>query len=46
LCAHVAVTPDDRRIAVLSKGNPHGLIGWIPKGGQTQPIQILGEMLR
>jgi len=46
LCAQVAVTPDDNKIAVFSNGKPQGLIGWIPSGGQTQPIQILGEILK
>lgn len=45
LCAQVTVTPDDNKIAVFNKGNPQGLIVWIPNGGQTAPIQIEGDTL-
>jgi hypothetical protein len=45
LCAHVILTPDDNKITVLSNGNPHGLIVFIPNGGQTAPIYIDGIKL-
>jgi hypothetical protein len=45
LCAHVTVTPEDNKIAVFNKGSAQGLIVWIPKGGQTAPIQIDGDTL-
>jgi len=32
--AHVTVTPEDRRIRVLSSGTLNGLNGEIPAGGQ------------
>lgn len=32
-------------MTVFNKGNTHGLIVWIPNGGQTAPIQIAGEIL-
>ena len=44
-CAHVTVTPDDNRIIVFNNGSIHGFIGRIPNGGQTQPIQIVGDTL-
>lgn len=32
-------------MAVFNKGSAQGLIGWIPSGGQTAPIQIDGDTL-
>ena len=45
MCAQVTVTPEDNKIAVFNKGSAQGLIVWIPKGGQTAPIQIAGDTL-
>jgi len=36
--AHVTVTPEPKRIAVLSNGIWKGLNALIPKGGQSLPI--------
>jgi len=44
-CAHVTVTPDASRIAVFSSGTCRGLNGWIPVGGQVDPISIVGDSL-
>jgi len=44
LCEKVAVTPEDTNTIVFKSGIPNGCIGSIPKGGQTQPIQIEGEI--
>jgi len=41
--AQVTLTPEDNKIAVLSKGIPIGHNGVIPLGGQQQPIQIEGD---
>ena len=46
LCAHVIVTPEDNKITVFHKGNPHGFKEAIPKGGQTQPTPIDGDKLQ
>jgi len=43
--AHVTFTPDASRIAVFSKGTCIGLNGWIPVGGQVDPISIVGDSL-
>jgi len=43
LCAHVRLIPEDINKIVLRKGKPHGLIGCIPTGGHTPPIQIDGD---
>lgn len=45
-CASVIVTPDDNNNNVLTKGNPQTSKGWIPLGGQTQPIKIDGAKLK
>jgi hypothetical protein len=45
-CANVIVTPDDNNSKVLTKGNPQISRGWIPLGGQTQPIKIDGAKLK
>lgn len=42
---HVTVTPDNNNKQVFNKGTFQGLNGIIPNGGQTAPIQILGERL-
>jgi len=44
LCEKVAVTPEDTNTIVFNNGIPNGCIGSIPIGGQTQPIQIDGEI--
>ena len=41
--AYVTVTPDDKRITVLSKGSSNGLIASMPIGGQWAPISIVGD---
>lgn len=43
--AHVTVTPEARRIAVLRRGICMGLKGWIPAGGQVIPISTVGAKL-
>jgi hypothetical protein len=44
-CAHVTVTPEARRIAVLRRGIWRGLKGLIPQGGHIAPISIVGARL-
>lgn len=43
--AHVTVTPEDKRIAVLRRGIWNGLNGWTLIGGQRVPISMAGERL-
>ena len=43
--AQVTETPEERRIAVFSKGTENGLIIKIPVGGQAQPISGDGAKL-
>lgn len=38
----VIVKPEEIRIIVFNKGISQGLKGWIPNGGQSCPISILG----
>jgi hypothetical protein len=45
LWAKVNVIPEVNKIAVFSKGTPKGFKGWIPNGGQTKPIAMLGDKL-
>jgi hypothetical protein len=40
------VIPDDNNNNVLTRGKPHGSIGCVPFGGQTQPIKIDGAKLK
>jgi hypothetical protein len=44
-CAHVILTPDDKRIKVFKKGSSNGFKTSISLGGQTHPIAIEGERL-
>lgn len=44
-CAHVTVTPDARRTAVLSRGTLNGLSGVIPVGGHAHPSSGDGDRL-
>jgi hypothetical protein len=44
-CAHVRHIPECIRRAVLKKGTPQGEGASIPKGGHTQPTQIVGDTL-
>ena len=44
-CAHVMVTPEDRRIAVPRRGTEKGLITVMPTGGQTHPSSGVGANL-
>jgi len=44
-CAHVTLTPEERRIIVFIKGTFQGLNASTPIGGQEQPNSILGERL-
>ena len=46
LWALVMVTPEDNKIIVFHRGNPHGSKATITKGGQTQPIPIEGDKLQ
>lgn len=39
----VREAPEDRSIAVLSRGTPQGWIGFIPVGGQVIPISAVGD---
>jgi len=39
----VREAPEDRRMAVFSKGTPQGCIGLIPVGGHVIPISGVGE---
>lgn len=43
--AQVTVTPEARRMAVLSRGTPKGSSGVIPAGGQHPPISGEGARL-
>lgn len=43
--AHVTVTPDAKRTAVLSKGTLNGFKGLIPVGGQQHPSSGVGASL-
>lgn len=40
------VTPEDNKIIVFHKGNPHALIVDIPIGGHTHPIPMLGDKIQ
>jgi hypothetical protein len=42
----VIVTPDDNKITVFHKGNPHGSKADIPCGGQVHPIPIEGAKVQ
>jgi len=44
-CAQVILTPEDNKIIVFKKGNPHGFKTSIPCGGQIAPICIEGIKL-
>lgn len=44
-CAQVTVTPEARRIAVLSRGTSRGLRGLIPVGGHCPPSSGVGARL-
>ena len=44
-CAHVTLTPEDKRIAVFNKGTLKGFKGLISTGGQTIPISWTGDKL-
>ena len=44
-CAHVTVTPEDRRTAVFNRGTPKGSRVVIPVGGQQPPISGEGARL-
>jgi len=44
LCENVAVIPEETSTIVFNNGIPNGCIGSIPNGGQTQPIQIEGDI--
>jgi hypothetical protein len=44
-CAHVTVTPEARRTAVLRSGTLNGFRGLIPVGGQAHPISGVGDKL-
>jgi hypothetical protein len=37
--------PEERSNTVFNNGKPNGLTTCIPTGGQTQPIQIEGDIL-
>lgn len=39
----VSDTPEDKSMAVFSKGTPQGCMGEIPVGGQVIPISAVGE---
>ena len=41
----VTLTPEERRIIVLSSGTENGLKGWIPAGGHCEPISTFGDNL-
>lgn len=43
--AHVTVTPEARRTAVLRRGTSKGLRGVIPVGGQHSPTSGVGARL-
>ncbi len=42
-CDQVIVQPELNRIAVFTRGNPHGLIATIPRGGHVTPISTPGD---
>jgi len=42
-CDQVRDTPEDSRMAVLSRGTPQGCMGVIPVGGQVIPISAVGD---
>jgi hypothetical protein len=42
----VSLTPDLRRIIVLSKGIEKGSMGSTPMGGQISPVSMLGHKLK
>ena len=44
-CAHVTLTPEERRIIVFIKGAVQELNASTPIGGQEQPNSMLGERL-
>jgi len=44
-CAHVTLAPAINKINVFNKGTPQGLKGFIPVGGQTDPISTAGDKL-
>ena len=44
-CAHVTLTPEERRIIVFIKGTVQELNASTPIGGQEQPNSMLGERL-
>lgn len=44
-CAHVTLTPDDRRIIVFSSGILTGLNVRTARGGQLPPSSNVGEIL-
>lgn len=44
-CAHVTVTPDASKTAVLRRGTLNGLRGYTPDGGQQQPSSGVGDRL-
>ena len=46
LCAQVTLTPEDTKTILLNKGNNHGFKTGKSLGGQTPPIQILGDKLK
>ncbi len=41
----MTVAPEARRVAVFSKGTENWFKGWIPVGGQLQPISGVGASL-
>lgn len=41
--AYVTVTPEDKRITVFNRGNSKGFIAWVPIGGHSVPISMLGD---
>jgi len=43
--AHVTVTPDARRTAVLRRGTLNGFNGVIPVGGHAHPSSGVGDSL-
>ena len=36
------MAPEESKRTVLTRGNSHGSIGWIPAGGQLQPSSTVG----
>ena len=43
--AHVTVTPEASRTAVLRRGTENGLIGVTPEGGHVDPSSMVGDSL-